>query len=38
MFAIIIPSAIAAFSVWGIVSVVVVSLRGGYRQAPISEI
>jgi hypothetical protein len=33
MFAIIIPSAIAAFSVWGIVSVVVVSLRDGYRQA-----
>ncbi|MBG6107498.1 hypothetical protein IWX88_001135 [Frigoribacterium sp. CG_9.8] len=33
-----IPSAIAALSVWGIASVVVVSLRDGYRQAPTREV
>jgi len=37
MFAFIIPAAIAVLSVWGIASVVVVSLRDGYRQAPTFE-
>ncbi len=34
MFVFIIPAIIAALSVWGIASVVVISLRDGYRQAP----
>ncbi|CAN5491232.1 hypothetical protein BH10ACT4_BH10ACT4_05100 [soil metagenome] len=38
MFAFIIPAAIAVLSVWGIVSVVVVSLRDGYRQAPTRQV
>ena len=38
MFAFLIPTAIAALSVWGIVSVVVVSLRGGDGQAPTREV
>ena len=38
MFAFIMPAAIAALSVWGIASVIVVSLRDGYRQAPTREV
>ena len=38
MFAFIIPTAIAALSVWAIASVIVVSLRDGYRQAPTREV
>jgi hypothetical protein len=38
MFAFIIPTAIAALSVWGIASAIVVSLRDGYRQAPTREV
>jgi len=38
MFAFIIPTIVAVLSVWGIASVVVVSLRDGYRQAPTREV